>query len=49
MKISAVEKVELWAGEEVADGNFPWNPSLESKAASCQRKRVLVTLKKELA
>ncbi len=47
MEMPEVEKVELWAGREGSDGDFRWDLAFELKPG-CQRKRVLVTLKKEL-
>ncbi len=47
MEMPAVKRVELWAGREEADGDFPWDLALEPKPDSYQRKRVLVTLEKE--
>jgi hypothetical protein len=48
MDIPEVERVELWTGEEGAGGDFPWDLALESKPGSYPKKRILVTLKKEM-
>ena len=48
MEMPEVQSAELWVDEEGAGGDFPWDLTLELKSGSSPRKRILVTLKKEL-